>query len=236
MKVILLTTDTHHHTYFAWELAESNRLQAIFLETAHVEPPFETAHPFEALRDEYERQELLRGFSGTIADVAPTSAFPNLNAPEGLAALRQIDPEVVIVFGTGKLEPDIFAIPKIACLNLHGGHPEEYRGLDTHLWAIYHRDFANLVTTLHHMDAGLDTGDIIFQSAIPLHRGMKLHELRAANTKVCVDLVITAIEALERMGHLPARKQLKRGRYYSFMPSALKEIAVRNFERHVANL
>src|SRR5262249_30235149 len=111
-----------------------------------------------------------------------------------------------------------------------------YRGLDTHLWTIYHEDFANLVTTLHHLDADLDTGDIVVQSALPLAKGMHLHELRAVNTRTCVDLTATALGALHRLGTMPRRKQFGRGRYYSFMPAVLKPLCVQRFERFTERL
>ncbi len=121
-------------------------------------------------------------------------------------------------------------------LNLHGGNPEHYRGLDTHLWAIYHNDFDNLVSTLHSVDSGIDTGDIIFQSQIRLEPGTRIHHLRSLNTLICTDLSLTALSLIESGVGLPSRRQLQRGRYYSFMPAVLKEVCVRAFDRHVARL
>ena len=46
-------------------------------------------------------------------------------------------------------------------INLHGGDPEKYRGLDSHLWSIYHEDWASLVSTLHVVSKDLDAGDSI---------------------------------------------------------------------------
>ena len=47
--------------------------------------------------------------------------------------------------------------------NLHGGNPEEFRGLDSHYWSIYHNNF-NLYSCLHKLSYKLDDGDIIFLS------------------------------------------------------------------------
>ncbi len=121
-------------------------------------------------------------------------------------------------------------------LNLHGGDPENYRGLDSHLWAIYHRDFEALVTTLHFVTSELDDGDIVGQMRVPLRSGMALHQLRAANTEVCVELTVSALEALRSRGVLDARRQLRCGRYYSFMPTPLKELCNRRFATHTSRL
>lgn len=233
MKVALLTTDTPHHAYYAWKLGARVPLTAIALERWRPSPPFETGHPFEEQRDEYERVTLLAGGPTSCHDLARVYDCERVNdasAVERLAALR---PDIVLIFGTGLVTPAVIQTARVACLNLHGGNPEEYRGLDTHLWAIYHRDFDNLVTTLHHVDAGLDTGDIVSQAPLEVPAGTELFQLRAINTRVCVDLSLQALEGLGR-GSLPARQQTRRGRYYSHMPSCLKQECVIRFRRHTA--
>jgi methionyl-tRNA formyltransferase len=228
----LLTTDTPHHRYFAREMSDAGLLRGVVLETSHAKPPFETCHPFESRRDEYEREVLLRGENADFAEFAPVQRAADINDGCVVSELRRAEPSVVIVFGTRKLKQEIIGCAQIACLNLHGGDPQQYRGLDTHLWAIYHGDFAGLVTCLHHVDRELDTGDIVDCRPIPIARDTELHELRAANTRVCVEMV-KGVLASER----PKRvRQASKGRYYSFMPSCLKEICVEKFRRHAGSL
>ena len=236
MRIVLLTTDTTHHTYFAWKLNEAFPLQSIFLETKGITPRFDTFHPFESLRDVYEREVLLKDFDGTISDVTDTRNFESMNDEKCVFALQALEPDVVIVFGTGKLYMPMISVSSVACLNLHGGNPERYRGLDTHLWAIYHNDFHDLVTTIHHVDADLDTGDIVLQSELRFEPNTQLHQMRAINTRVCVDLLLVALYSLQSIGWLPSRKQVGRGRYYSFMPAVLKEDCVRKFDRYISEL
>ena len=160
----------------------------------------------------------------------------SINAPAASASVAAVDPEVALVFGTRKLAPGLVGLARTACLNLHGGNPEEYRGLDTHLWAIYHGDFANLVTTLHYVDNGLDTGMRVAHQALAIERGTKLHQLRAVNTCACVQLASAALDVVAG-GSRPMGAPLARaGRYYSFMPAVLKEVCVRKFERYASTL
>ena len=236
MRVVLLTTDTTHHTYFVWKLNEVFPLQAIFLERKKTTPHFDTFHPFESLRDVYEREVLLRDFNGTISDVTDTRSFESMNDEKCVFALQAMKPDVVIVFGTGKLYMPLIRMSSVACLNLHGGNPERYRGLDTHLWAIYHDDFHDLVTTLHHVDADLDTGDIVLQSELRFEPNTQLHQMRTINTKVCINLSLISLYAFQYIGFLPSRRQVRCGRYYSFMPAVLKEVCVRKFDRYIRNL
>lgn len=228
----LLTTDTPHHRYFAREMSGAGLLRGVVLETSHAKPRFETSHPFEVRRDEFEREVLLRGESADFGEFAPVQRTADINDARVVAELRRSEPSMVIVFGTRKLAPRLIACVRVACLNLHGGDPRQYRGLDTHLWAIYHGDFAGLVTCLHHVERELDTGDIVDCRPVPITRGMELHELRAANTRLCVELVKGALAAEK-----PKReRQESKGRFYSFMPGALKELCVEKFRRHAGSL
>jgi methionyl-tRNA formyltransferase len=123
--------------------------------------------------------------------------------------LKSINPDVIIVFGTGKINSSLIQIPRLGCLNLHGGDPERYRGLDTHLWAIYHQEFDQLITTLHYIDETLDTGDVVFKATLPISRGLQLHQLRAVNTQVCVKLSLLALMGLHKNEWLPSMKHCR---------------------------
>jgi methionyl-tRNA formyltransferase len=236
VKLAILTTQTPHHAYFVREVASRFPVARAYCETTGPRAPFETAHPFETTRDAYERQIWFDGRDARVADLVPTEFVASMNENAAVASLRALAPDVVIVFGTGRLTTVVLDIQPRLMLNLHGGDPEEYRGLDTHLWAIYHRDFGGLVTTLHRMLPALDAGDVVQNMHIPLRPAMQLHELRAANSEVCVRLSLDALSAIETRGDVASRRQGRTGRYYSFMPAVLKELCVRRFAAHTSRM
>ncbi len=235
-RLVLLTTDTPHHRYFAWQVSQQFPFAAIVVESGAVRPPFETVHPFEDERDDYERRVLLGGNPCELTDVASVLQVENIAGDDALGQVQDLKPDIVMVFGTRRIREPLPSLARVACLNLHGGNPEEYRGLDSHLWSIYHRDFANLVTTLHHVDAGLDTGSIVAQRSLTLGRAMPLSELRALTTRACVQMTVDALATVNACGTLPAVPQRRIGRYYSFMPSVLKTDCITKFSRHVSSL
>ena len=104
--------------------------------------------------------------------IFPVYAFSSINDPAH-SKIEELNPDMVIIFGTSKVSPNIISIPTKLCLNLHGGAPEYYRGLDSHLWAIYHNDFENLITTMH-FEPELDSGRIIFQEQLELSKDSTL--------------------------------------------------------------
>ncbi len=236
MKVALLTTETVHHVYYARELHARHPLALVLLETAKPVHPFPTAHPFETLRDDYEKELLFGGRLPVFEEIAPVRRAVSVNDAETRAVLGALKPDVILVFGTGKLGAELIAIPSRACLNLHGGDPERYRGLDSHLWAILDGTFDALVTTLHHVDRDLDTGAIVAQETLPLTQQTRIEHLRAMNTSACLSLTVSALDLLRGGRTLPARPQTRRGRYFSAMPAERKEECVAIFRRHVTAL
>jgi methionyl-tRNA formyltransferase len=236
MKLAILTTETPHHAHFARVVNGSFEISLIVSETSALRPPFPTAHPFEAQRDEYERQVFFAGRLVTLADTARVLTVGSANDATAIDALRALAPDVIVVFGAGRIGREVIGLCPGRIINLHGGDPERYRGLDTHLWAIYHREFDGLIATLHHLNEGLDRGDIILQAPVPIGPGMSLHALRARNTQTLIDLTLAGLDMFKRFGRLPARPQRRVGRYYSFMPAVLKDLCVRHFEDYVRRL
>jgi methionyl-tRNA formyltransferase len=236
MRLAILTTATLHHVYFVQQIAGRFPIARVYCETGSVRPSFDTFHPFEAARDQYEHQVWFKGACPHLADFAATETVASLNDPTSVASLAKLAPDAVLVFGTGRLAPPVIGIQPRFVLNLHGGDPEEYRGLDTHLWAIYHRDFHGLVTTLHLVTPVLDDGDIVSQAGVRLHRNMQLHQLRRANTEACVQLSVAALASIKAQGSVPMRAQRRHGRYYSFMPAALKGQCQRRFVAYTSRL
>ena len=92
---------------------------------------------------------------------------PDLNGPAAVAKLLSLEADLGIVLGTRVLRRDIFSVPRLGCINLHKGHVPDYRGLPPGFWELY--DGAESAgITVHFVDSGLDTGDVIATSEIPI--------------------------------------------------------------------
>ena len=60
--------------------------------------------------------------------------------------------------------------------------------------------------------------------------------LRSENVKFCVEITLGALKKFKEKGVFESYSQKKIGRYYSFMPSPLKEICLNNYNRYVKSL
>ena len=113
---------------------------------------------------------------------------------------------------------------------MHGGDPQKYRGLDSHLWCLYHKDFNSLVTTLHYIDVGIDTGDIIETLKIKKQQKKDFNELRISNVENCINLFLNYYKKFIQKKKIIRKKQLKKGRYYSAFPSIFIDKAIKNLK------
>lgn len=231
-RLAILTTETLHHAHFVHEMAKTHPDLLCVLEQTSLKAPFDTVHPFEADREVYEADYFFGGVRKETVDFVSTSTFDVINDPAAIALLRDYEPDVVISFGTRKIGRAMMAACRERIINLHGGDPEEYRGLDSHLWAIYHNDFDGLVTALHVLNENLDDGHVIGRQKLDTGRIADIHQLRALNTEACVRLCQDALTQFQHDGAIASVPQIRKGRYYSFMPAVLKQICVDKFRRY----
>lgn len=84
-----------------------------------------------------------------------------INDPAVREILAQTTPDVIVVMGAGILGRELLAAIDVPILNVHGGYLPDYRGNHCFFWALYHGDFDRIGTTLHFVDEGIDSGDIV---------------------------------------------------------------------------
>jgi methionyl-tRNA formyltransferase len=88
--------------------------------------------------------------------------------PEFVAPLRDLAPDAILVAAYGLiLPPEVLAIPPRGCVNTHASLLPRHRGAEPIPAAILAGDTETGITLMQ-MDAGLDTGPILAQRAIPI--------------------------------------------------------------------
>ena len=236
MRLVVLTTGSVRRRYFVNALQNVFPVTQVFVETRKLGTPFETAHPLDDACRNHENEVWFAGAAPDFDQVADVEVFDSFNDSKAVRSIAATKPNVVLVFGAGLLRPPVLDICPNGCVNLHSGDPESYRGLDCHLWAVYHGDFAALVTSLHRIAPEIDAGDIVTKRPVTPTPGMGLHELRRAHTEGCLEVVKEALTDFAATGAFQATPQNRHGRYYSFMPAVMKDQCIRRFERHTAML
>ncbi len=91
---------------------------------------------------------------------------PSVNAPECVAALRDLAPAVVVLSGTRIVSREVLLGVPATFLNMHAGITPRYRGTHGAYWAYAQGRPASAGVTVHLVDAGIDTGGIVAQARI----------------------------------------------------------------------
>ena len=165
---VVITSDQNRHKYFAHQIHADLRVVGLISEskgTYYASPEerstFMNRH-FETL-------------TASEAQTFPTTSFPDVpqcfakrgdvNTPEMVAWVQALNPDIILLFGTGILNAQwIEAFPD-KIINLHLGYSPHFRGSATLFWPFYTGDLAHLGTTVHLAAASVDAGKVL--STIP---------------------------------------------------------------------
>lgn len=86
---------------------------------------------------------------------------PHINHPDVVRLAKELQPDLICVFGTSLIRGELLDQGRLGIVNLHGGLSPEYRGADCTFWALYNGEPEKIGCTLHYIDAGIDTGRLI---------------------------------------------------------------------------
>jgi methionyl-tRNA formyltransferase len=93
----------------------------------------------------------------------------SLRPPENAGPIRDWAPEAIVVAAYGQiLRPHVLSLPPHGCINVHASLLPRWRGASPIHHAILAGDPETGISLMQ-MDAGLDTGPVYVQEAIPVH-------------------------------------------------------------------
>jgi methionyl-tRNA formyltransferase len=148
MRLICLVNN-----YLGWQSLEYLREQAQIVAVV--------VHPPERIKLQ---AEILASARAAGAQIIPAS---DLRTSEGIERIAQLNAEmgVSVMFGY-LLRSDFLGLLPKGCINLHPAYLPYNRGAYPNVWSIVDQTPAGV--TLHYVDEGIDTGDIIRQKKVPV--------------------------------------------------------------------
>ena len=104
------------------------------------------------------------------------------------------------------LKECIFGLPKYGTINIHPSYLPEYRGANPDFWQYYNMEM-NPGVTVHYVNEGEDTGDIIYQKRVYIPLGTRSPDrLDKLIADAGVPLMLKAIQAIKE-GNVPRKSQ-----------------------------
>jgi folate-dependent phosphoribosylglycinamide formyltransferase PurN len=90
----------------------------------------------------------------------------NVNSSKCLVAIKESNPELIVSVSMNQLiNKDILELPLKRSVNVHCAPLPAYGGMSPYVWALANNE-NHSAATIHYMDEGLDTGNIIMQEKI----------------------------------------------------------------------
>ncbi len=111
--------------------------------------------------------------------------------------LELIQPDAIIVVAYGRIIPDwMLQLPRWGNINLHASLLPKYRGAAPIQWAVANGETVTGATTMR-IDQGLDTGDILEQSTLPIAPDQTAEELFPLLAQSGAGLLLQTLHGLE---------------------------------------
>jgi methionyl-tRNA formyltransferase len=149
----------------------------------------------------------------------------NHNDPDCREKLRADGPELIVLGGTRILRPPILAIPPGGTINAHPGLLPRLRGSSSVGWALY-KDLP-IGSTVHYVEAGIDTGPILLRRELPVHRGETYEQIVRRVLTLSGHLMAEALEGLARGSLHASPQEPKAGETLRVIPPELLAVAKR---------
>jgi methionyl-tRNA formyltransferase len=155
---------------------------------------------------------------GKTLQVTPVKAFAlekgiqvlqpvRIKRPESVAELAAIPADVYVVAAFGQiLSQEILDLPKYGCVNIHASLLPKYRGAAPIQWAILNGEDKTGVTIMQ-MDAGVDTGDMLFRKEVKIEETDTAATLEDKLARAGAELIVPALEAIERKEAVPEHQK-----------------------------
>ena len=121
---------------------------------------------------------------------------PSLKDGDAAREIDSLAPDAMVVVAYGLLlPPDVLALPRLGCLNVHASLLPRWRGAAPAARAILAGDTESGVCIMR-MEAGLDTGPVMLSRATPIGERETAGELEERLAEAGGGLIVEALDAL----------------------------------------
>lgn len=144
----------------------------------------------------HNRRLLGSGFTA-FEDDLPVVSVADINSATAQEALRELAPDVVLVFGTRLIKGEIFLSSPVPFINLHWGWSPDYRG-DGIVPALAREGVGGLGVTVHRLSTRIDGGDILARARPSVDGQDNFYSIGLKLTLLGIGLLTKVLERYQR--------------------------------------
>ncbi|MDR1032349.1 MAG: hypothetical protein LBL30_04525 [Holosporales bacterium] len=124
----------------------------------------------------------------------------NINSPCFMEKVRQYECDVFVSMSFDQIfKKDIINLPRMGIINCHAGKLPFYRGKTVLSWVLIN-DEKEFGITVHYVDEGIDTGDIILQKTYPISDADDYGTLLKLAQTECANVLHETLSSICQMG------------------------------------
>lgn len=136
------------------------------------------------------------------------------NSKESRNRLRKKDADVFVLAGYGLiLKKGCFSIPKLNCINLHGGKLPQYRGSSPLNWALINNE-TNIGISIIEVDEGIDSGDVLAEDQMDVSPEANISDLHEWANRQFPKLLHSVLEQISNGTLNPQKQNHDHAAYY----------------------
>jgi len=148
----------------------------------------------------------------------PYLPTPNVNSDEFLKLLLDTSPDILVSMSYDQIfHQRIIATMSQGIINCHAGALPFYRGRNPLNWALLNGE-NSFGITVHFIDEGIDTGDVLLQRLVPIGPDDTYSDLLRRAQDLCASTLLEALITLKEDRTL-RRVQITRGRGHTYFSS-----------------
>lgn len=137
----------------------------------------------------------LHQFNSAPIPVEKIKQVPSVNHVQTIQLLQEIEPDLIIVNGTRIISKKVLQATTCKFINTHVGITPRYRGVHGGYWALINKEKEYAGVTVHFVDEGIDTGQIIDQGIITISEEDNFVTYPMLQLGVGIQLLLKAINS-----------------------------------------
>jgi len=140
----------------------------------------------------------------------------NINDKENVSIIKKLNPKLIAVHSIDLLKDELINLFPKRIINLHAGLSPYYRGGGTNIFPFYNNELEYVGMTVHYIDMGIDSGDIIHQGRPIFEEDDNTHTIGCKNVLLGTELTCNMIDKYLSLNEplLAIKQDIKNGKLY----------------------
>lgn len=140
----------------------------------------------------------------------------DINKREIVQQIKSANPDLIISVSMNQIvKKQILEVPPRRCVNVHCAPLPRYGGMSPYVWALANNE-DHSAATIHYMDEGLDTGDIIIQEKVMVVKNDSAFALFYRCCRRASALLVKIVDMVEAGTVSSYKQDLSKKTYFSW--------------------